>query len=135
MHSHPFWLLSVFMGLSIAHESSRMVITFYTREHASTTYEIENVTIVKQYGRRLVLDLGHNIDNLEYERRIIQRFIADSVIESIELDFTIKVAEIHINSTLIKKQSNDSEVSGNNISMTKSPVLIHPFQWNLADNE
>ena len=44
--------------IQIAHATNRVVVTFDTMELATRPYDIANATVVKQYGRRMVLDLG-----------------------------------------------------------------------------
>lgn len=123
MKSHPLWFLTLCMALTCAHATSRMVITFFSRADASAMYEVEllNATIVKQYGRRLVLDFGHSIENLEDKEDQIQGVFDWTKIELLEFDSAVQIADIHAN------------IQETNIDTAQ--VFAHPFQWNLADNE
>ena len=60
--------------------STRFVVTFETNALAVSASDLDfqplNATVVKQYSRRLVLDLGRPID-VDYDSRAIQDFFAD----------------------------------------------------------
>jgi len=47
--------------LQTTRATNRVVVTFDTWELAVRPYDIVNVTIVKQYGRRMVLDMGREV--------------------------------------------------------------------------
>ena len=48
------WLMLIHGALA----TQRVVVTFETREIAALPHKISNATIIRQYGRRIVLDLG-----------------------------------------------------------------------------
>ena len=67
--------------------SSRLVITFSTRaDNLPTNLDLYNATLVKRYGRRLVLDLRRPFD-LEEEALEVRR--AMLAVERVEMDYLV----------------------------------------------
>lgn len=81
------WLLLL---LPCVFATNRVVLTFESWELASKSHEM-NATVVKQYGRRLVLDLGR-----EYVQSTDDTWIRNQVNESIviEEDFRIRMEQV-----------------------------------------
>ena len=55
----------VFVAVWLLHcacATQRVVVTFDTWEQAAMKYDVYNATVVKQYGRRMVLDLGREAE-------------------------------------------------------------------------
>ena len=72
--------------------SSRFVVTFETRTLAETASQLDfvNMTVVKQYSTRVVLDIGRPID-LDWDKQAVLDFFNDHEVSpaSIEPDFLI----------------------------------------------
>ena len=88
----------VLLIFSLAHLPStfstpRVVVTFHSAETASQPYSIENVTVVKQYGRRLVIDLGREV-LLDEDGPWIRENIGYDLVENVELDLVIKLTQM-----------------------------------------
>ena len=78
---HCWWLLLLITATTTAQNSTRIVVTFTSASYnTKSMVELipENVTVVKQYGRRMVLDLGEESTS----------FIADALtgVERVESD-------------------------------------------------
>ena len=76
----------------LAQNSTRVVITFYNSTMASEVETLPNAEIVKQYGRRLVVDLGKDVD-LDGEDSWITDHFGEHV-ETVELDYIINHKQI-----------------------------------------
>ena len=121
----------------IREKSTRVVVTFQTaRDNAVMGVDFEGVRVVKQYGRRLVLDLG-----APFDLDVQQRFFNESFrsVQSVEIDYLISlqqidIGQIIINDTLsvtnLEMNSSDTDISGS----YASPVVQTPL-WNLMDSE
>ena len=88
------WMAFLLM-LQIAHATNRVVITFETPEKAMLPYNIVNATVVKQYGRRMVLDLGREV---RLPEPWLYKIFGDNI--TIELDTLVqarqaKLVELH----------------------------------------
>jgi serine protease len=96
-----------------------VVVTFYSAgsrliiaESLKQNYTgLANATVVKQYGRRLVLDLERTVD-ISVDAAAIAREIGSDLVESVELDYVVSTTTTSVTDT-----------DGN------------WFQWNLADSE
>jgi subtilisin family serine protease len=65
--------------------SNRVVLTFDSWDLASQTYDL-NATVVKQYGRRLVLDLGR-----EYNREEDDEWLRSQINQTIAIEEDVKI--------------------------------------------
>ena len=128
--------------------SSRLVITFHTRAAnlPSNAGLLENATLVKQYGRRLVLDLGRPFELDEEEEGIRGAMLA---VERVEVDSLVSVGSYDVVSgsdwALPEPvYYNDSE-SNEYVDVEESIVVQQDYsgggsvppltQWNLKDSE
>ena len=66
-------------------KTTRVVVTFHTWDQASGEYNVGNFTVVNQYGRRLVLDLGRYVE-LSEDSPIITDMIGADIVEIVESD-------------------------------------------------
>jgi hypothetical protein len=131
----PF-ILNAFLPLAhgVGH-SSRLVVTFRTASDNKLSvldnFNFLNGTrVVKQYGRRLVLDLGAPFD-LEAERG---NFAVFESVQSVETDFLIGLEQtdppLLVSDALLVTNATDPDVDGAFISpSTQTPL------WNLMDSE
>ena len=99
--------------------SSRVVVTFHSADSRLVVADAlsRNYTglVVKQYGRRLVLDLGRPAD-ISVDAGDIAREIGADLVESVEIDYMVSTTA----------------------TATATPVTNTEgnwFQWNLADSE
>lgn len=76
---------SLYVNASYTIIESRLVVTFHTRELAAQDYVVPNTTIVRQYGRRLILDFGRPVD-IDVDTETITNAIDQSLVVSIEID-------------------------------------------------
>jgi len=101
-------LVVLLVWLHVVMCSDRVVVTFETSSMAAGVKSIENATIVKQYGRRLVLDLGRPV---ELPEEWIWEALGWVGVVTIEEDVFVDIAQM------------------------VTEVENMPFQWNLADSE
>ena len=133
----PF-ILNILLPLAQAgteQHSSRLVVTFRTASDNGLgvldNFNFLNGTrVVKQYGRRLVLDLGAPFD-LETER---VKFAVFESVQSVETDFLIGLEQtdppLLVSDALLVTNATDPDVDGALISpATQTPL------WNLMDSE
>ena len=115
--------------------SSRLVVTFQTpQDNVLEGVDLSGVTVVKQYGRRLVLDLRKPFD-LDTEEKYFKSALKS--VQSVEPDYLIglqqtEMSQIAEEDTLVvtAMKSEDQYVDGASISSaTQSPL------WNLMDSE
>ena len=121
-----FLLLPCLSEAAALGQSRRVVVTFHSAAAASGAHNISlPATVVKQYGRRLVLDLNRPVD-LQADSDTLARDIGPALVQSVELDSLVAVSVVERITTAdsIKMQGASSDVSYANI-----------FQWNLADSE
>jgi hypothetical protein len=104
--------------------SRRVVVTFHNSSDARVDYSLlvedsVNATVVKQYGRRLVLDMGRPVD-IEVDAGAIKGQIGAEKVESVELDYVV-----------------GGFASAASVSVTGAGADSAGawFQWNLADSE
>lgn len=132
-------MVTVALLLAGAHASneasSRLVVTF---ERASDNVldgvnlnDLKGVKVVKQYGRRLVLDLGVPFD-LEVERGHFGGMF--KAVQSVEMDFLVGLqldeSQFLVSDALLVTNATDPDVSGAYINpATQTPL------WNLMDSE
>lgn len=81
------WIAFLLM-LQLAYATNRVVITFETPEQATRSYNIVNATVVKQYGRRMVLDLGREV---RLPEPWLYRIFGDNI--TVELDDLVQVRQ------------------------------------------
>ena len=130
------WMILLLAGVHASNEaSSRLVVTF---ERASDNVldgvdlnDLKGVKVVKQYGRRLVLDLGVPFD-LEAERGYFGGVF--KAVQSIETDFLVGLqldeSQFLVSDALLVTNATDPDVSGAYINpATQTPL------WNLMDSE
>jgi len=103
-------LVILLLWLHAAMCSNRVVVTFESSLLAAGVKSIANATVVKQYGRRLVLDLGRPI---ELPEDWIYEAVGVGGVVSIEEDIFVEI---------------EGMVFANEVNTM-------PFQWNLADSE
>ena len=103
-------LVILLLWLHAAMCSNRVVVTFESSLLAAGVKSIANATVVKQYGRRLVLDLGRPI---ELPEDWIHEAVGVGGVVSIEEDIFVEI---------------EGMVFANEVNTM-------PFQWNLADSE
>ena len=127
--------------LCSAQNSTRVVITFYNSRVASAVEWVPFGEIVKQYGRRLVVDLGKDVDLDGDESWITDNFVND--VESVELDYVINYKQIDLvysDSLLVSNESSgttedltylDVGVKSEYSSGEQQPSPL----WNLIDSE
>jgi hypothetical protein len=133
-------MLTVITSESATDLSSRMVVTFKTaKDNKLDGVDLGETIVVKQYGRRLVLDLGRPI-MLDIDREIITTKIkAAQTIENFEIDYLVSLQQEPYNENqsitndtqfILETNSTDSTVDGAYISpATQTPL------WNLKDSE
>ena len=114
--------------LGMANETQRLVVTFQTAadNRGLTPEYIQSVSmyrVVKQYGRRLVLDVGYVFD-LESERAEIEALFES--VENVEHDYLLAVQT---------SSSSSSSSSYTEQEITHQTEMSPPFQWNLMDSE
>ena len=85
-------LLCALWAVGAALASQRVVVTFHTREWAAAPYALEPIIVVKQYGRRLVLDLGIEAE-FPGDALYIADLIGASKVESVEPDELVSVSQ------------------------------------------
>jgi subtilisin family serine protease len=112
----------------------RIVVTFYRQHDPNTSYIVADATIVKMYGRRLLLSLSHVNDNTTMNDMWyrIGSDIDTNLIESIELD-----SQLSFSSLYLESMEFNLEIQ-NNFTEMPLPSFQVPnpyFQWNLADSE
>ena len=110
-------LLVLLAWLHVAMGSNRVVVTFETNLIAAGVKSIENATIVKQYGRRLVLDLGRPV---EMPEEWIWEAVGWVGVVTVEEDMFVDIEQM---------------VYANEVTDVEYAHLALPFQWNLADSE
>lgn len=66
-------------------KSTSVVVTFHTRDQASAEYDLRNFTVRSQYGRRLVLDLGREVD-MATDVPMLTKMIGPDVVKFIEIN-------------------------------------------------
>ena len=67
----------------------RIVVTFYKQHAENATYDVVNATVVKMYGRRLVLSLWTQVNDSNIMDDIWNRLgydIDTKLVETIEID-------------------------------------------------
>jgi hypothetical protein len=141
--SHTLAIVCSFIFINLQHsraglgdvESSRLVLTFETaNENTIDGVNLDEATVVKQYGRRLVLDLGSPFD-LDFEEERF-RMVFKSV-QSVEIDYLIGLQQTDLTQiteeyslNVTRTNSVDPDVDGAYISpATQTPL------WNLMDSE
>ena len=112
--------------------SSRLVVTFRAAsDNEVDLKDLDGIRVVKQYGRRLVLDLGAPFD-LEVERVKFEALFKS--VQSIETDYLIGLHQtqdqLTVSDALLVTNATDPSVDGAAISFTTQTPL-----WNLLDNE
>ena len=156
-------LLQLAQG-NINYYNNRIVVTFYRREDNVLPFAnlTSGATVVKQYGRRLVLRLPYAIiiDKVSDLYSLVDSDIDPIFIESIEQDTRISLStppifppkrkKTHTNNHNVYYQQLRTLSDKNDVSIANSFNLInltdftessptfqddHYFQWNLADSE
>lgn len=116
-------------------ESSRLVLTFETTcDNTLVGVDLGGVAVVKQYGRRLVLDLGVPFD-LGIERNNFKTMFRS--VQSVETDYLVGLQQTYMSQSAFKDSlvitdmnATDPNVDGTYISpATQTPL------WNLMDSE
>jgi hypothetical protein len=124
--------------------TNRVVVTFDTWAQAAMPYDIHNATIIKQYGRRMVIDLGREA---ELPEAWLGGVFKTNV--TIELDDFVKISWSSINWEEISDNESLYEPSDDEQSTYDMPeataALVEAQQvsgsttsnipWNLADSE
>ena len=111
-------------------ESSRLVVTFRAvKDNNITGVDFGDVTVVKQYGRRLVLDLGVPF-NLDIQRGLYTAKLRS--VQSVEVDYLVNVgqADFTVSDALLVANATDPSVEGAAINPASQTPL-----WNLKDSE
>jgi hypothetical protein len=90
-HAMQVIVMLLFFGLT-ADATQRVVLTFETSDIAAMTHSINNATIIKQYGRRMVLDLHREA---ELPEAWLARVIGFNV--TVELDELVTVKQLDWN--------------------------------------
>ena len=107
--------------------SSRLVITFQTRaDNLASNAGLVNATLVKRYGRRLVLDLRRPFDFGEEADAMRSVMLA---VEHVEMDYLVSVDEF--NDTVYSDDLNSMVVAQQGFTGAVPPLT----QWNLKDSE
>ena len=113
-----------------AQASSRVVVTF--RHPPAWQGTLTQGQIVKQYGRRLVVDLGREAV-LESDAEWLGQELQD--VEGVELDLMISATQIdYIFSDLLTVDNDTFASPAGGDSLDSAPDSA-PFQWNLLDSE
>ena len=91
-------LSMTFVAGGLAPETDRLVVTFFDAEAAArAALEVKNVSVMKQYGRRLVLWLPYAVtlerDGANVED-MIDRVMGRGLVEGIELDHKVAVSQV-----------------------------------------
>jgi hypothetical protein len=116
-------------------KSSRLVVTFQTpRDNVLKGVDLSGIVVVKQYGRRLVLDLGRPFD-LDDEKKYFKTALKS--VQSVEPDYLIGLQQTEMSQIVVDyapvvtgAKSTDPDVDGASISSaTQTPL------WNLMDSE
>jgi len=116
-------------------QSTRLVVTFTTsQDNIFYAADLGDAVAVKQYGRRLVLDMGREFD-LDVESQFFRKMFRS--VQSVEIDHIVTVqqldiSQIVINETLEVTQINQTE--GNFDTVFISQGSQTPL-WNLMDSE
>lgn len=90
------FLLSV---LQVTALTRRIVVTFDTPEHAVAYTPSLGACgrLVRQYGRRALLDVKHEITNLESEKTCVTQHVVDpTTVTLVEEDHVIRTTEINL---------------------------------------
>ena len=104
----------------IAVDTRRLVITFHTPADNNQTHHLpQNYSVIKQYGRRLILDLKRSFD-LDTERAFF--LVALRSVESVELDSLVKLQTL---ATVVQTLYDDDSERG----------MARLRLWNLLDTE
>ena len=88
-----FVLLCLINGALSTFNSTRLVLTFANASDALSVSSLPNITIVKQYGRRIVVDLGRGVQ-LEEDIAIMQSMIDAQVL--VEVDHLVQTSMISV---------------------------------------
>ena len=88
-----FVLLCIINGALSTFNSTRLVLTFANASDALSVSSLPNITIVKQYGRRIVVDLGRGVE-LEEDIAIMQSMIDARVL--VEVDHLVHTSMISV---------------------------------------
>ncbi len=116
-------------------KSHRLVVTFNTsRDNIFSAADLDGVVAVKQYGRRLVLDMGRGFD-LDVESRFFNKLFRS--VQSVEIDHLVTVqqvdfSEIMINDTLEVTLNNQTDGNVDTVYISEGGQT--PL-WNLMDSE
>jgi hypothetical protein len=105
--------------------SDRIVVTFHLAEMAQQDYSIPNVTVDKQYGRRLVLNFGREV-HLDADSDYIKSHIDNTLIENIEIDSIDQSINVKLRHTEDFHLHDD---------MAKSASGWYSYQWSLLLTE
>lgn len=120
-------------------ESYRIVVTFLTaKDNNITGVDLTGIKIVRQYGRRLVLDLGKPYDIKVQRLFFKEKFKA---VQQVDQDFLIGIQQFDIGQIIIKDtlsvapldmtlNANNPDVDGVYIDSASQTPL-----WNLLDSE
>jgi hypothetical protein len=122
----PLLLLSS-IHCTLISPPSRLVVTFTSAEYNNQTHN-NNYTIVKRYGRRMVLDLHRPFD-LETERGILGSEF--SFLQDVERDYLVAI-EYDVSPR--RQLVNDNDYHDNVYSAYFESSLQTPL-WNLMDSE
>ena len=136
-------IITVTEKLSVTHVMQRVVVTFRTWEMAAAGYQLENFTVIKQYGRRLVLDLGREVewpDDAEY----LKALLGVDRVENVEVDELVEVSQNwdwDINGLMVAAQDMSTQTTTpEGGEATTTPTSIPPYNlstasrlWNYSD--
>lgn len=126
--------LSGLFHVNAQEQSKRVVVTFYTAELAKQNYTVPGATVAKQYGRRLILDFGREVDmHSDTEMENIVDSIGALYIENIELDVIVGIHEIDLESILSNDEQYTIEINPDHNLISAQNMIA--FQWNLQDSE
>jgi hypothetical protein len=87
-------------------KATSLVVTFHTWDQASAEYSLGNFTVISQYGRRLVLELGREVD-MSTDVPMITDMIGPDLVQIVEVNGIV----------------------------TEDALIPVDFQWHLANSE
>ena len=112
--------------------STRFVVTFHTASDNGnvTLAELEGVRVLKQYGRRLVLDVGSTYNLEDMQRTLLIAKLR--AVQSVEIDYLVNTGQMDllVEDPLAEASSSNSDVDEAMVSSVSQTPL-----WNIKDDE
>ena len=129
--------LTVCAAVRTGQESFRIVVTFQTaKDNNIVGIDLGGARVVKQYGRRLVLDLGQPFD-LEVQRLFFMAKLKS--VQSVEIDALVGLQQLDISQIITADTLDvtklDVNATGPDVDATYVSSAGQTPLWNLMDSE